>query len=255
MSVAMTNCGLAGWVSDRTGYRYDPIDPLTGRAWPAMPESFLALAREAAARLGFEPYDPDVCLINRYEPGARLSLHQDRDEKGYVDPIVSVSLGLPAVFLFGGARRADRAARIPLMHADVVVWGGPSRLRFHGVMPLKEGHHPLLGRKRINLTFRKALSRAPEPLTPIADRHHARLRRSQPARVWFHVQGDSSWQIARAHHNACFRHPAARAAGFSGARRSSLQGRRPHSCRGSLRHRASPPATPRRRVVPRCPRR
>jgi alkylated DNA repair protein (DNA oxidative demethylase) len=157
MSVAMTNCGEAGWVSDRTGYRYDRIDPLSGERWPEMPRAFVELAQEAAARLGFSPYVPDVCLINRYEPGARLSLHQDRDEKGYIDPIVSVSLGLPAVFLFGGDRRADRPRRIPLVHGDVVVWGGPSRLRFHGVMPLKEGEHPAMGRKRINLTFRKAL--------------------------------------------------------------------------------------------------
>ena len=157
MSVAMTNCGEAGWVSDRSGYRYDPIDPENGQRWPAMPDVFLELAREAAARLGFEPYTPDVCLINRYVPGARLSLHQDRDEKGYVDPIVSISLGLPATFLWGGDKRADRPQRIHLVHGDVVVWGGPSRLRFHGVAPLKDGEHPLVGRKRINLTFRKAL--------------------------------------------------------------------------------------------------
>lgn len=157
MSVAMTNCGEAGWVSDRSGYRYDPIDPENGQRWPAMPDVFMELAREAAARLGFSPYTPDVCLINRYVPGARLSLHQDRDEKGYVDPIVSISLGLPATFLWGGDKRADRPRRLPLVHGDVVVWGGPSRLRFHGVAPLKDGDHPLLGGKRINLTFRKAL--------------------------------------------------------------------------------------------------
>lgn len=157
MSVAMTNCGAAGWVSDRSGYRYDPIDPMTGERWPPMPRAFTELARAAAARLGFEPYAPDVCLINRYEPGSRLSLHQDRDEKGYSDPIVSVSLGLPVLFLFGGDRRSERPQRIPLVHGDVVVWGGPSRLRFHGVLPLKEGEHPILGRQRINLTFRKAL--------------------------------------------------------------------------------------------------
>ena len=157
MSVAMTNCGVAGWVSDRTGYRYDGLDPLSGQPWPAMPGSFLALATSAAERVGFEAFVPDACLINRYEPGARLSLHQDRDEKGYTDPIVSVSLGLPAVFQWGGERRSDRPIRIPLAHGDVVVWGGPSRLRFHGVLPLKEGEHAPLGRQRINLTFRKAL--------------------------------------------------------------------------------------------------
>jgi alkylated DNA repair protein (DNA oxidative demethylase) len=157
MSVAMTNCGDAGWVSDRSGYRYDPIDPQSGKHWPPMPAAFVDLAQAAAAEVGFSPFAPDVCLINRYEPGARLSLHQDRDEKGYTDPIVSVSLGLPAVFQWGGEKRSDRPRRIPLVHGDVVVWGGPSRLRFHGVLPLKDGEHPLLGRKRINLTFRKAL--------------------------------------------------------------------------------------------------
>jgi alkylated DNA repair protein (DNA oxidative demethylase) len=157
MSVAMTNCGPAGWVSDRTGYRYDPIDPLSGRPWPPMPSAFLELAQAAAAQLHFAPFEPDACLINRYEPGARLSLHQDRDEKGYMDPIVSVSLGLPAIFQWGGDKRSDRPQRIPLAHGDVVVWGGPSRLRFHGVLPLKEGEHPVLGRRRFNITFRKAL--------------------------------------------------------------------------------------------------
>jgi alkylated DNA repair protein (DNA oxidative demethylase) len=157
MSVAMTNCGEAGWVSDRTGYRYDPIDPDSGKPWPPMPPAFVALAQAAAARLDFSPFAPDVCLINRYVPGTRLSLHQDRDEKGYDDPIVSVSLGLPAVFQWGGDKRADRPERVPLAHGDVVVWGGPSRLRFHGVLPLKEGEHPLVGRQRLNLTFRKAL--------------------------------------------------------------------------------------------------
>jgi DNA oxidative demethylase len=157
MSVAMTNCGEAGWVSDRTGYRYDRIDPESGKPWPPMPPAFVELAQAAAARLDFSPFEPDVCLINRYAPGTRLSLHQDRDEKGYVDPIVSVSLGLPAIFQWGGDKRADRPQRVPLAHGDVVVWGGPSRLRFHGVLPLKDGEHPLVGRQRLNLTFRKAL--------------------------------------------------------------------------------------------------
>ena len=157
MSVAMTNCGEAGWVSDRTGYRYDRIDPDSGKPWPPMPRAFVELAQAAAAHLEFSPFEPDVCLINRYVPGTRLSLHQDRDEKGYVDPIVSVSLGLPAIFQWGGDKRADRPQRVPLAHGDVVVWGGPSRLRFHGVLPLKDGEHPLVGRQRLNLTFRKAL--------------------------------------------------------------------------------------------------
>jgi alkylated DNA repair protein (DNA oxidative demethylase) len=156
MSVAMTNCGALGWVTDPTGYRYDAVDPESGRNWPRMPESFLRLAQGAAAQAGFDGFVPDACLINRYEPGARLTLHQDRNERDFGAPIVSVSLGIPAVFVFGGAKRADRATRVPLAHGDVVVWGGPARLRYHGVLPLKAGHHPSLGAQRINLTFRKA---------------------------------------------------------------------------------------------------
>jgi DNA oxidative demethylase len=156
MSVAMTNCGEAGWISDRSGYRYVGLDPQSGRPWPALPEAFLELAAGAAGRAGFAGFVPDACLVNRYDPGARLSLHQDRDERDFSAPIVSVSLGLPAVFLFGGERRADRARRVALAHGDVVVWGGPARLRFHGVLPLAEGRHPFTGRHRINLTLRKA---------------------------------------------------------------------------------------------------
>jgi alkylated DNA repair protein (DNA oxidative demethylase) len=156
MSVAMTNCGTAGWVTDRAGYRYEALDPESGRPWPPMPEAFGDLARQAAARAGFDGFVPDACLINRYEPGARMSLHQDKDERDFDAPIVSVSLGLPAVFLFGGARRTDAPLRVPLAHGDVVVWGAVSRLRYHGVLPLKDGHHPLLGRCRINLTLRLA---------------------------------------------------------------------------------------------------
>ena len=156
MSVAMTNCGDVGWVSEVTGYRYAPRDPRSSEPWPPMPESFRTLAREAAARVGFDDYAPDACLINRYEPGARLSLHQDRDERDLEAPIVSVSLGLPAVFLFGGMHRSDPTRRLALAHGDVVVWGGPSRLRYHGVLPLEDGEHPEFGRYRINLTFRRA---------------------------------------------------------------------------------------------------
>jgi alkylated DNA repair protein (DNA oxidative demethylase) len=157
MSVAMSNCGRAGWVTDRTGYRYDPIDPLTGRAWPPIPSPLSDLASRAAAEAGFPAFQPDACLVNRYEPGARLSLHQDRNERDFSAPIVSVSLGLPAVFLFGGARRRDRPRKIPLASGDVAVWGGPARLAFHGVERLDDGDHPLTGRGRFNLTFRKAL--------------------------------------------------------------------------------------------------
>ena len=155
MSVAMTNCGRVGWVSDRTGYRYDPQDPNTGHPWPAMPEAFLDIAASAAAEAGFPGYDPDACLINRYIAGAKLSLHQDRDEKDPVAPIVSVSLGLPAVFLWGGKRRSHVVRRLLVENGDVVVWGGPARFVYHGVAPMKDGQHPLTGNTRFNLTFRK----------------------------------------------------------------------------------------------------
>ncbi len=156
MSVAMTNAGKLGWVSDRRGYRYEPADPLSGKRWPAMPETFRALALEAAAAAGYSDFRPDACLINRYTPGSRLTLHQDRDEGHYDWPIVSVSLGVPAIFLWGGAERSDRARRVPLEHGDVVVWGGASRLHFHGIADLKPHTHPLTGALRYNLTFRKA---------------------------------------------------------------------------------------------------
>ncbi|MEP7057931.1 MAG: DNA oxidative demethylase AlkB [Caldimonas sp.] len=156
MTVAMTNCGELGWLTDRSGYRYGRLDPESGKAWPALPAAFKALAVRAAAEAGFAGFAPDACLVNRYEPGAKLSLHQDADERDFGQPIVSVSLGLPATFLFGGAARVDKSLRVPLEHGDVVVWGGPARMRYHGVLPLPEGDHPLLGHQRINLTFRKA---------------------------------------------------------------------------------------------------
>ena len=156
MSVAMTNCGALGWVSDGSGYRYDAADPESGRRWPAMPASFLSLARQAAAEAGFVAFEPDACLVNRYEPGARLTLHQDRNERDFDQPIVSVSLGLPAVFLFGGRKRGDRTRKVPLTHGDVAVWGGPARLNHHGVLTLRDGEHALTGRCRINLTLRRA---------------------------------------------------------------------------------------------------
>jgi len=157
MSVAMTNCGKAGWVTDRTGYRYDTKDPESGKPWPAMPEVFKKLAARAAKAAGYAGHTPDSCLINRYEPGTQLSLHQDKNERDFAAPIVSVSLGLPATFLWGGAKRADRPQRVKLENGDVVVWGGKTRLNFHGIAKLAEGEHPLTGRTRINLTFRKAL--------------------------------------------------------------------------------------------------
>ncbi|CAH1207602.1 DNA oxidative demethylase [Candidatus Nitrotoga sp. BS] len=157
MSVAMSNCGQVGWITDRRGYRYDAFDPETGRPWPALPEIFIDIARRAAMCAGYENFLPDACLINCYEPGARLSLHQDKNERDESAPIVSVSLGLPAVFLFGGLSRTIRPKRYQLVHGDVAVWGGPARFNFHGIAPLLDGYHPILGRKRINLTFRKAL--------------------------------------------------------------------------------------------------
>ncbi len=156
MSVGMTNAGTLGWVSDRRGYRYDRIDPDSGRPWPPMPEVFLRLADAAATQAGFGAFVPDACLINRYQHGTRLSLHQDRNEHDFAQPIVSVSLGIPAVFLFGGMQRSDRPRRVPLAHGDVVVWGGPARLRYHGVLPLKPNRHDKLDECRINLTFRRA---------------------------------------------------------------------------------------------------
>lgn len=155
MSVGMTNCGKVGWVSDTTGYRYDPIDPLSGAKWPEMPEIFQDLAGRAAALVGFENYRPDACLINRYSKGTKLSLHIDKDEEDPISPIVSVSLGIPATFLWGGFKRADKTDKLLLNHGDVVVWGGPSRMRYHGVSAIKNGYHPLTGNTRINLTFRK----------------------------------------------------------------------------------------------------
>lgn len=155
MSVAMTNCGRVGWVSDRSGYRYDPVDPASQTPWPALPPMFLDLAVRAAAEAGFAGYDPDACLINRYVAGSKLGLHQDRDEKDAWAPIVSVSLGLTAVFLWGGKRRGDPVRRLRVENGDVAVWGGPARFVYHGVAPLKAGEHPLTGGARINLTFRK----------------------------------------------------------------------------------------------------
>jgi alkylated DNA repair protein (DNA oxidative demethylase) len=156
MSVAMTNCGELGWFSDRRGYRYTSTDPDSGRPWPAIPPVLLQLAHDAAERAGYAGFKPDACLINRYVVGARMTLHQDRDEGNLDAPIVSVSLGIPAVFQFGGFERTGPTVRTPLFHRDVVVWGGPSRLRFHGVLPLKTASHALTGECRINLTFRAA---------------------------------------------------------------------------------------------------
>jgi len=156
MSVAMTSAGALGWVADRRGYRYDPCDPETGRPWPALPASFAGLAQHAAEAAGFPGFTPDSCLINRYAPGAQLALHQDRNERDFDQPIVSVSLGLTATFLFGGLTRAARPSRIRLEHGDIVVWGGAARLAFHGIAPLPAGFHPLTGSCRINLTFRRA---------------------------------------------------------------------------------------------------
>ncbi len=156
MSVAMTNCGDLGWITDSNGYRYQSTSPETQRHWPAMPDIFRTLAIHAARDAGFENFIPDACLINRYQIGAKMSLHQDKDEEDMGQPIVSISLGLPAVFQFGGLDRSDKTQRVNLTHGDIVVWGGPARLRYHGILPLKAGEHPLTGQYRFNLTFRKA---------------------------------------------------------------------------------------------------
>ncbi|MFG6203146.1 DNA oxidative demethylase AlkB [Pseudomonas retamae] len=156
MSVGTSSCGGLGWITDRKGYRYSSVDPLSGLTWPALPSVFAELARTAATQAGFTDFAADSCLINQYVPGAKMSLHQDKDEKAYAAPIVSLSLGLPAMFLFGGFERSDKCQRIPLLHGDMVIWGGVDRLRFHGVLPIKPGYHPRLGERRINLTFRVA---------------------------------------------------------------------------------------------------
>ncbi|MBY6072996.1 DNA oxidative demethylase AlkB [Marinobacter salsuginis] len=156
MSAAMSCCGNLGWVTDRQGYRYQSEDPESGKPWPAMPAVFRELAISAADTAGFEGFEPDACLINRYQPGAKMGLHQDKDEEDFSQPIVSVSLGLPIVFQFGGLKRSERPMRVPLGHGDVVVWGGPARMRYHGVLTLKAGEHPLTGGYRYNLTFRRA---------------------------------------------------------------------------------------------------
>ena len=156
MSVRTSSCGALGWVSDRHGYRYETTDPVSGKPWPRMPDIFSSLAQHAANAAGFSDFQPDACLINRYEPGAKMGLHQDKDEQDFSQPIVSVSLGIPAIFLFGGLKRQDRALRLTLTHGDVVVWGGVDRLRFHGILPIKANRHPTLANQRVNLTFRKA---------------------------------------------------------------------------------------------------
>lgn len=156
MSVAMTNCGPVGWVSDRSGYRYSSRDPLTDRDWPAFPSEFVELATSAAARAGFPEFVPDACLINRYAAGARLTAHRDADEQNFAQPIVSVSLGLPASFAFYGMTRGGKGNTVALADGDVLVWGGPSRLVYHAVRPVKPGRHPLTGDCRYNLTFRHA---------------------------------------------------------------------------------------------------
>lgn len=155
MSVLTTCCGKFGWISDRKGYRYETLDPVSALPWPDMPETFRYIAQEAANVAGFRDFEPDTCLINQYSPGAKMGLHQDKDEHDFSQPIVSVSLGLPATFLFGGLRRSDKTYRLLLRHGDVVVWGGVDRLRFHGVLPVVDGHHPLTGNRRINLTLRR----------------------------------------------------------------------------------------------------
>jgi alkylated DNA repair protein (DNA oxidative demethylase) len=156
MSAEQTNCGQWGWVTDKAGYRYADRDPLTGVAWPVMPRLFRQIAQTAAEHAGYARFEPDACLINCYGPGARMALHQDKDEADLSAPIVSVSLGLTTQFLFGGLQRTDSVQKVLLVHGDVVVWGDQDRLRFHGVAAPVEGEHCLCGSQRFNLTFRQA---------------------------------------------------------------------------------------------------
>lgn len=158
MKAAITNAGTVGWVSDRHGYRYSAVDPMTGKPWPVLNDDVVNLVCQAAGDAGFPGFRPDVCLINRYDVGAGMGAHRDEDEQDFSAPIVSISLGLPARFFFGGLERTGPTVAVPLAHGDVLVWGGPDRLRYHGVRPLKPGSHPLTGSRRFNLTFRKALS-------------------------------------------------------------------------------------------------
>jgi len=156
MSVATSSCGALGWVSDAAGYRYSSIDPLTHAPWPPMPDSFFELAQTAAAMAGYADFQPDACLMNQYKIGTKMGLHQDKNEQDFTQPIVSVSLGIPARFQFGGKQRSDKPMQLMLHHGDVLVWGGHARLHYHGIMTVQPNTHPLLGSTRINLTFRKA---------------------------------------------------------------------------------------------------
>jgi len=156
MSAAITGCGDYGWISDRRGYRYSKVDPVTEQPWPEMPKILYEVGQQCASEAGYNNYQPDACLINRYVPGSKMSLHQDKDEKDFTAPIVSISLGVPATFLFGGPQRSDKTIKVPVTHGDVVVWGGKSRLFFHGVSPIKQAYHPFWGDNRINITFRVA---------------------------------------------------------------------------------------------------
>jgi len=157
MSVATSNCGSVGWVSDRKGYRYSTVDPETQKPWPAMPEVFSQLASAAASKAGFRNFQSDACLINCYKSGTQMGAHQDKDEQDFAAPIVSVSLGIPARFFIVGPERRGQSTPIDLLSGDVVVFGGPARKHFHGVRKLKPAKDALFGDQRVNLTFRKAL--------------------------------------------------------------------------------------------------
>jgi len=151
MGVMVSDCGTP----EAFRRRWDPANPAVRQMWPPMPRALLDFSLRCAVRAGFPLFRPDTCHVNRYQAGTKLGLHQDRHECDMSQPIVSVSFGLECVFLLGGLERTDSPKRILLEHGDVIVWGGPSRMRFHGVQPLKPGHHPLTGPYRYNLTFRK----------------------------------------------------------------------------------------------------
>ncbi|THJ30850.1 DNA oxidative demethylase AlkB [Lampropedia aestuarii] len=156
LSVRTTSCGTHGWSSDPTGYSYVRHHPLTDQAWPEIPAAWSALATEAAQEAGFAQFAPDTCLINQYGLDSKMALHQDRSEQDLRQPVVSISLGMSALFLWGGMQRSDKPAHVLLHHGDMVVWGGVDRLRFHGIKHLTGAPHPQLGAMRYNLTLRRA---------------------------------------------------------------------------------------------------
>lgn len=158
MSAAMASCGALGWVSSTQGYTYTPVDPASQQPWPAMPASFVSLAQDAAKAAGYAGFTPNACLLNRYQNDSHMGLHQDRDEGDTTHPIVSLSLGRTGLFMWGGQNRRDKIRTIALEHGDVLVWGGPARLHYHGIKGLGPNPHPLTEQTRYNITFRHVVA-------------------------------------------------------------------------------------------------